>query len=637
MAAPEPNIVDLTLALNHVGKVFDTFVKELKAVQDSVPAMTAARSSAGTAGNRVLLDQFGKPHPDSQASRPPPVPEGPEPGVVSRYASRSVRRVVGGNRDLSTDARKYWDEQDGQINPLKVFGPSRPDLPRRERITLARQGLGDYLSDTTQEFAQKRKDEWQKANLFEKGYIVQSGAHAIANAGRRIASYSPVNAGSALGYSQEGVGVGPWQIPIASSFATEAGWKGMTEWVKRKNIAWGTPGLGTKDVGEIQGALYQQGYVEGGARDRMMDAMVDVKKRYKGMDTNLMASMLDQGTRYGTGTVDDMVGIMKKIPDAARAARLGMNEMVSAITEVANASQKQGATFKQGAAFGYQALVTTGRDPRLAQQLSENPFVQARIMAQTGVLPQAQGALDVNQRLNLGNRSLRDQYNIYRGMRPLPVKDPLTGEAHVISGEAQALAMTANATGLSVDVVRSQLKDERRQTMLNNLITHTRFSSQDVAAAAGRRDWKGARAELLDTSQLDKMQRQGVIKDKDGAINDIWSDAAKAVLQADKETDPGERATKLKAAATEKLNRLNTLAKESTKAQIGKSAGKQRVDVNISLTKRAADFFKAVTKSSAVEDAKGIAQAGGEVFLGGDVSKLPKLVENTGHLLGFGD
>lgn len=622
----DPNPIDISLALTQVGAVFDSFVAELKDIRTSMEAMNATTTAETLAANQKMAA------PQSTPSKPPEA-DAPPSGPSSK-ASRGMRRVFAGNRELSAAALDVIEKNEGQTpSPVALLKDST--LSFRDALTMTRQGYGMQGADAVGGLAAKYKQDWNNANLFEKYYVAQSLTQHVTRGFRSMASHNPMNLGSELGYSQEGAGGGIWQMPWAP-VTTEAGRKGISEWFKRKNLAWGTPGLDTKDVGEIQGALYQQGYVEGGARDRMMDAMISVKKRYKGMDTNLMASMLDQGTRYGTGTVDDMVGIMKKIPDAARAARLGMNEMVSAITEVANASQKQGATFKQGAAFGYQALVTTGRDPRLAQQLSENSFVQARIMAQTGVLPQAQGALDVNQRLNLGNRSLRDQYNIYRGMRPLPVKDPLTGEAHVISGEAQALAMTANATGLSVDVVRSQLKDERRQTMLNNLITHTRFSSQDVAAAAGRHDWKGARAELLDTSQLDKMQRQGVIKDKDGAINDIWSDAAKAVLEADKETDPGERATKLKAAATEKLNRLNTLAKESTKAQIGKSAGKQRVDVNISLTKRAADLFKAVTKSSAVEEAKDIAQAGGEPVLQGIAPTLSKLATNSG-LLGFGD
>lgn len=633
MPTDPPNLVDITLALNHVGKVFDTFVKELRTVQASVPAMTAAHSSAGTAGNRILLDQYGFPHPGSQASKPPEKkPDAPEPGAVSRHASRAVRRVVGGNRDLPADAAQYWQQQDGVIKPFKLFGASGPDLSRRDKLTLARQGAGDQLADTTKEFAQKRKDEWEKANLFEKYYIAQSMAQHVTRGLRSMGSHNPMHLGTDLGYSQEGGSIGWWQTPLA--LASESGRKGVSEWFRRKELAWQTPGLGTKDIGEIQGSLYKQGWVEGGARDRMMNAMVDVKKRYKGMDSDLMASMLDQGTRYGTGTVNDMVGILKKIPDAARAAGLGMNEMVDAINAVANSSQKQGATFKQGAAFGLQALVTTGRDPRIAQQLSENPFVQSRIMAQTGILPQAQGALDPNQRLNLGNKSLREQYNIYRGMRAMPARDPLTGKTHTVSGEAQALAMTADATGLSADVVKSQLKDERRQALFNNLLTHTRYSSMDVAGAADKRNWAGADKELLETTQIDKMQRQGILTGKQA--DDIWHATAQAVQKADKESDPEKRKALLKDAGTDKLRRLSAIAKDSTKDQIQKSAGKDRVQ--IALTGTAEKFFKVLSKNTHTtwDDAKGIAQAGGEVLLQG-APNLGKLVENqAANILGFG-
>lgn len=652
MPPPEPNIVELTLALNHVGKVFDTFVKELRTVQASVPAMTAGKTSASTAGNRQLLDQYGNPYQPAASHSPVPPDNARQPGAVGPNASRVVRRVVGGKRDLAQEAQeydawtqqhpnaspiawdaaaRYWSEHSGQIKPRELFGS---DLSLREKLTVARQGVGGQLGDHATEFTSKRKEEWDKANLFEKYYIAQSTLRTAGHAVRSMASHSPLGPGSALGYSQEGVNVGPWQVPIAN-LATEAGRKGVSEWAKRKWIAWKTPGLGTGDIGEIQGALYKQGWVEGGARNRMFDAMVDVKKRYKGMDSDLMASMMDQGTRYGTGTVNDMVGILKKIPDAAHAAGLSMNEMVDAINQVANSSQKQGATYKQGAAFGLQALTTTGRDPRLAQQLSENPFVQSRIMAQTGILPQAQGALDPNQRLNLGNKSLREQYNIYRGMRSVPVKDPLTGKTHTVSGEAQALAMTADATGLSVDAVKSQLKDERRQALFNNLLTHTRYSSTDAASAANRGDWARADKELLETTQIDKMQRQGIISGKQAS--DIWHVTAEAVQKADKESDPEKRKALLKAAGTEKLRRLSTIAKDSTKDQIQQGAGKDRVQ--ITLTGKAEKFFKVLSENTHTtwDDAKGIAQAGGEVLLQG-APNLGKLVENqAASILGFGD
>lgn len=625
-----PTIVELSLALTQVGTIFSNFVTELKAVQASTPAMTATTSEGWTRSNGAMV--WGA--PQGHASRPPPPKTvAPEPGAVSRTASRAVRRVFGGSAELSDAAQAHWDQQGGKIEPRALW--QAEGLTRGDKIRLGRQGFGAAMSDHTLSANQTRKEEWDKANLFEKGYIVQAAARTAGRMAQRVQSKNPMAVGSELGYSQEGGSLGPVQMPWAP-VSTEAGRKGITEWAKRKWMAWKTPGLGTGDIGEIQGALYGRGWVEGDHRDALMDSLVNVKKRYKGMDSDRAAAMLDQGTRYGNAQVSEMERILKRIPDAARAAGLGMNAMIDAIDEVANASQKQGATYAQGAKFGATALAVTGRDPRLQQALSESSFVQSRVTALTGVLPQAQGALDPNERLLLNARSLREEFNMYRGMpgrKRTDVLDP--SQSYTVTGDEQAIAMLAEKhPELGPDGIRAALKDEKRQALMNQLGESVHLSTQIGDRAGRRRDWQTAEDKLRNTTVLEQMRDKHVLKQSD--IDKIKKEADSAVSKARGLDDPKARAEALRNASAAKEKAIADITKDSTKKAVKDSTPPE---VKIALSGAAKHLFTLIgLDANGKLASKSVADAGGKALLNTDVGKVAKLtVQSIGGLLGAGD
>lgn len=615
--------IDDAISQLQTGEHFARFLAQLDGLTESLAAMTATTSRLAAEANENLAKSL---HPSTgrSGSRSPTASTHPEtplehllPKLPLPKSSRDAAREVLSGRAtaIGADGHEY---ESGNVGPVKVWG--NKELGVKDRLKLSAGSASSRVNNALHGRHVDANDVMAYSYLYSQ----------LRGEGQRIGSWmeakNPQAVGSQLGYARDGTDFGlPFQIP-GTQLVTEAGRKGATEWAKRKWTAWKTPGLGTGDIGEIQGALYKQGWVEGDARDRMMDGLVGLKQRYKGMNTEAAASMIDQGTRYGNAHVQDMVGILKEVPEAARAAGLGMNEMLDAINEVANASQKQGATYKQGAAFAAQALAVTGRDPRLQQQLSENNFVQSRVLAQTGILPQAQGALDPNERLSLNAKSLREQFNIYRGMQDRKRKDPLTGETYTISGEDQAMAMVAEQTGLSVDAIKSQLKDEKRQTLLNQLTTSTRVSSKRVGDAARSGDFEAAKNSLIDTTALDKMREQGVMSEKD--VTRIYGAAEEAMMRADKETDPKRRAQILAEAASEKLSAVKSFTKDSTKDTIEKGAGKDRNEVKLDLTDRAARLLKRVTTGDSdtkLDSFKDVAKAGGQLLLDSPASKIARL------------
>ena len=178
------------------------------------------------------------------------------------------------------------------------------------------------------------------------------------------------------------------------------------EWEKTKLAM--KSGINKTQANFIYDQLYDRGWLEGKERDNLVNGAADVMRYNKqlGMDPATFDA-LDKSTRHGTTGVQAFVKVVKEIPEAARSARVSLQQMNADANAMGEANQQQGGTFWQGYKNAIAMSGMSGLPAGVLGESFQNPIVQGYAMTQTGLAPQAQGLMSAGQRM----RSIMEAVN----------------------------------------------------------------------------------------------------------------------------------------------------------------------------------------------------------------------------------
>lgn len=293
---------------------------------------------------------------------------------------------------------------------------------------------------------------------------------------------------------QGSTNVGPFQVPLNSlwhgiSDVASSAWTGLT-----------TPGVSTQQVMQGKTNLADLGWTNDNPMYGQLSSGINDLTQFGGSRLGLnpdTTELLDQSTRYGTTSLESMVTTLKKIPDAAKAAQVSWEQQLADMKSLGELYNSQGGTVAAAAKFTNQWTQGTGLPASVAEQALQNPFVQSVGTMQTGLMPQLQGLMSPGQRIDQTYGAVNQMYDAMSGMPTTnsAIAGP-GGFSRTIGGNDQAIALTAQFTGLKPEVVKAMTDPKLSAGIQSGAALGDAFKSWRGRTNAGGR--KGAEAWSLD-------------------------------------------------------------------------------------------------------------------------------------------
>lgn len=293
--------------------------------------------------------------------------------------------------------------------------------------------------------------------------------------------------GAAQGYDRAGADVTipgthiGFQLPGPLRFLTEAGREGLRTSVEQVKLA-ARSEITKEQAAAITEAVESRGW-RGDQQRRMVQGAGDLFSLpgLNQLNPDLGVGLMDQSLRYGNSSVKDFVETMRGLPDAAKAAKVSIDEMASGLEEMGNAVQEQGGTFREGLQRGTEFSSITGLPPQAGTKLMQNPVVQSNMFLKTGLIPQVQGLAPTGSLTGSTYDSLKQMVGIFDNM-PDTVIRGASGKT-TISGERQAIALAGQQLGLTPDEAISMWHNGKRIQTASRLETSLEGYQQERSKA----------------------------------------------------------------------------------------------------------------------------------------------------------
>jgi hypothetical protein len=248
------------------------------------------------------------------------------------------------------------------------------------------------------------------------------------------------------------------RIPFAP--LTEAGREGLRMQAQRFQLAM-LPGIGREQAGEIVNSLAGQGW--SGQEASTLGQHLVAPLVQQGQQPGTVAGLMDQAMRQGNTSLRQFRETMDHVGDAARTARMSLDEFQQGMGEFAQAATNQGATFGRGLQNAREFTEATGMAPQVGAAMMQNQTVQALAMTNYGMIPQEMGLLPGGALGNVTNQTIEMGLRMAGGYRNQPVTETIDGNRVQIASGAERQAATAAAiTGIPVDQIRRFQRDGHR-------------------------------------------------------------------------------------------------------------------------------------------------------------------------------
>lgn len=348
-----------------------------------------------------------------------------------------------------------------------------------------RAGLASNLLYRASEWSAR----WQAAKMFAGRYGYEISPHDLAGTGGLQGLGALAGATGGGDVNVLGMGV---RIP----FLDPQFRKGLSEeWQRTKFAA--QAGINKTQVNTVFGNLYNEGWLGGDRTNQMRRAGVDIMKYNTQLGNNpAIYQAMDKATRLGAESLKGFVGVVKQIPDAAKAAHVSLDQMVQDGNALGEINQSQGGTYATGFRNAQYLAQLTGLPAGVMAQMFENPLVQSQAMLNTGLGPWMQGLQTPSERLQsmfgavnsmssgtqFGNRMV-DDHGVAGKF----------GFRHFVGGSQQQDAMLSQLLGVSPEWVH-KMKDkgfQQRVLIGSELLGAGEDWSAKVHRVAGRHGpWK---------------------------------------------------------------------------------------------------------------------------------------------------
>lgn len=158
------------------------------------------------------------------------------------------------------------------------------------------------------------------------------------------------------------------------------------------------PGMSTGEAAGINQGLAERGWYPGSMQTQgMFDALGQMTSwggAYQQMAMDpAVQDLQDKATRVGTTSMQDWLETMKQVPDAAKNANEGINQMLADMNSFGDFSESQGGTHFAGQQQALGFANTTGLPSAIGLAMAQSPWNQSAIFRATGQPQWMQGIL----------------------------------------------------------------------------------------------------------------------------------------------------------------------------------------------------------------------------------------------------
>lgn len=465
--------------------VVDSFVKEVKAIQELMATIAISLTSSQEAQNALanlytkesVAERASQAIAKEQSQQRPEGEEGNLPGA-SRPKAPEERQPRNPSKPPGT--KTPYEETEQYLNETPIALPQHyggkyttPDILRimaqgtlsaNQRLNEGEEGTG--LAKAT-EYLHKGATKWVPTAQAGFGILQNySGLGSIQNWSPELSSY----AGS-LGYEPGGgflgannLSVGPmnFRVPMLNSAALS----GLGSMASSYGKALTVPGLSGSQVMAMNQSLAERGWFPGQkGQQELLDTQAHLIGKggiFQQLGENPEVSdLLDRAMRSGTAGTKEMVRSIEEIPEAAKHAHEGVSQMVQSMNAFGEFSQSQGGTHYAGQQQALELANMTGIPNSATKGLMESPWAQSAIFRATGTPSWMQGTVPgsiKNQAVMQGFWSLSNAVGKGTG------RTYRSGgfEEHVSSIEEQAARMHMLLPNMNPETIQRMLREGKR-------------------------------------------------------------------------------------------------------------------------------------------------------------------------------
>lgn len=199
----------------------------------------------------------------------------------------------------------------------------------------------------------------------------------------------------------------------------------------------------------------------------------EAKGGLQGLSAREYGGLTEKVRRDGSSSMKELNEALLAMPKASEAARMGLDEFREASVQYADQLKSQGATFGKAISAGGDFAALTGMAPEVAGQLRQAPIVQGNLAGQ-GLLPQMQGLASESQVAGIATKQAKTMFDMFRPQMTDTVEKTAAGSAVTASADDKAKAMVASQLGVPVGQVDKLLNldkggalDSRAEALTN--------------------------------------------------------------------------------------------------------------------------------------------------------------------------
>lgn len=415
-------------------------------------------------------------------------------------------------------------------------------------------------------------------------------------------------------------------IGVRTPFS-EAGMRGLGMRVEAFRTSM-QAGITMAQAENIQRSVVNAGYNQGTAGYNALNKTFQYATQMNsliGQDPRFQ-EMAISGMRFGGATMQDMIETVKEINDTAGKINIGIGQMLDTSLKYRDLLAQTGGNPAMAGRMTARMAALTGLPPETSFALQNNPFVMARQMQATGLLPWQLGQMAPEERAGTTYEAFDMIARQLGPGGPTTRRTDVGGFTHISTGEDKQDATIAMLMGVDTNVVK-QMKRNRGKVM-------ARAEAADVFAGyagTAERILGGAGSDAEKITRLRAMESGGG-RGTLGALREQMKRAGaseedvKKVMEAGKDIGGPEGHKILGKARAREMAFQEWAAEKSGVEQGGK--------VMVDLTEEAKKLLK--IKNNDV-DGKALAGAGIGTVVGGAIGSavpIPGVGTVAGGLIG---
>lgn len=319
-------------------------------------------------------------------------------------------------------------------------------------------GATNRLTGAAQSTIPNLQAAWGLGKSYYTGF---TGASNALGAYSGSLGYEPGN--GALGANSVSGPFGTnFRIPLLNSAALS----GITQTAGAYDTAMQYPGLSGTQVMAMNQNLAERGWFPGQeSQQSLFDAQAHLISKggvFQQLGENpATAEMLDESTRNGNASMEEMIQTIEEIPDAAEKAHEGVAQFQASMREIGEYNESIGGTKFEGQQQAKLLSESTGMPIQAVKGLIESPYTSSAIFRETGIPSWAQGSVPASVKNEIG---LKEFWRLAGQVGPGEAHTYTTADGvkiHQSAKEAQAAQMHLINPSVSYETALRMLREGR--------------------------------------------------------------------------------------------------------------------------------------------------------------------------------